>query len=279
MPGEHEVEDHEVGPHALAQLHAGGAVVGDLDVEALGPQAGGHGRRDHGLVLDHADERCRHGAECARAMWEPCAGLVQVWCRILSDAVAADPARDPARRAGGPLRAGRPHARPGRRRRPPVAEHAQRPPQPARASCPSRAEVLVQPPRRGARHPPARRPPRRDRASTCCPRTSRVLCQPPDEGVLRDRGFTDVRPVGDDAGARRRRRRAHGRPPRHRRDRRGARARVAASCLARPASRRSTWPATRSGATRWPPRSPPTSRTWWSSTPAAPASRAATRSR
>ena len=59
-PGEHEIEDHEVGPQAVAQLNAGDAVVGHLDVEAFGPQPGGHGRRDHGLVLDHADERYRH---------------------------------------------------------------------------------------------------------------------------------------------------------------------------------------------------------------------------
>ena len=81
-PRQHHVEHDQVGPHPVAQRDAGGPVVGDLDLEALGPQAGGNGRRDHGLVLDHADERSGHAAECARAVWDPCAGLVQVWCRI-----------------------------------------------------------------------------------------------------------------------------------------------------------------------------------------------------
>ena len=84
------------------------------------------------------------------------------------------------------------------------------------------------------------------------PKDVPLFCQPPDEGVLRDRGFTDVRPVEDDAelggvtiartGGR------HGT---------GEIAEMLAPVLglraarAR-ASRRSTSPATRSGATRWP---------------------------
>ena len=59
----------------------GGPVVGDLDVEALGPQAGGDRRGDHGLVLDHADERCCPSRRVCQgrvgAAHGSCAGLVQ----------------------------------------------------------------------------------------------------------------------------------------------------------------------------------------------------------
>ena len=110
------------------------------------------------------------------------------------------------------------------------------------------------------------------------PKDAPVLCQPPDEGVLRDRGFTDVRPVGDEAeldGIRSPARTAATAPGRSRRCSRRSRA----SCSPPPASPASTSPATPSGATRSPPRSTPTAPTSWSSTPAARASPRATRSR
>ena len=79
--------------------------------------------------------------------------------------------------------------------RPPVAEHAQRPPQPARR--PARAgrgdrgagEALL------VTHLHADH--LDDTAVALLAGDRPVLCQPPDAATLRERGFTDVRPVED----------------------------------------------------------------------------------
>ena len=116
-------------------------------------------------------------------MWEPRTGLVQVWCRILSDAVAADPARDPAGRSWRgvacwwtPCSTPPGPARPCRTR----------PTTAATRSCelPEPAEVLVHRLDGDARHAPARRPPRRDRRrpaaqgrpASCASRPTRACC-------------------------------------------------------------------------------------------------------
>ena len=78
---QHQVEHHQVRPHALAQRHAGGPIGGDLDLEPLGPQPRRHRSRDDVLVLDHADHLSPHAAECARTMWTRRAETVQVPCR------------------------------------------------------------------------------------------------------------------------------------------------------------------------------------------------------
>ena len=212
-------------------------------------------------------------AECATAIWEPCAALVQVWCRIIVMQLTADPARDPAGGVGGALRCWwTPCSIP--RARAPVPNTAERSPQPALRPARARRQVVVAAPRRGARHPPARRPPRRDRASSCCPTTSPVLCQPPD----------------DERAARPRlHRRAPGRRRRELRRRRRRPHRAASTAPARSARRWRPCPASCSRAPGEPtlyiagdtilcdevrrrarPRTRPT---WWSSTPAAPASR------
>ena len=78
---EHQIEDHEVGPHALAQRDAGVPVVRDLDDEPLGAQPGGDGGGDHDLVLDHADQRPVHATECVTAICERAADPVVILCK------------------------------------------------------------------------------------------------------------------------------------------------------------------------------------------------------
>ena len=105
-----------------------------------------------------------------------------------------------------------------------------------------------------------------------------VLCQPEDAETLRERGFTDARPVEDALEVDGMQRRPHRRAARHRRDRGDARAGLRLRPARRRESRPSTSPATRSGATRSAPRSTSTRPTSWSSTRAARASPRATRS-
>ena len=134
------------------------------------------------------------GRMCGR-----CAGLVQVWCRILSDAAAADPARDAARRTGGDADARRPacsirrgarEAIPGTpndRRNPLVElpEPAEVAASPARRACSSRTCIsdhlddtavdAARPRRVPAALPAARRAARCASAAspTCAPSTTR----------------------------------------------------------------------------------------------------------
>ena len=83
QPGQHQVEHHQVRAHAVAQRDAGVAVVRHLDREALGAQPRGDRGGDHLLVLDHADQRPGHAAQCVtarvrsgrRMLWRSCASL------------------------------------------------------------------------------------------------------------------------------------------------------------------------------------------------------------
>ena len=126
------------------------------------------------------------------------AGRVRVLCRYrAADAAAPDPPRDAASSSyAGRAAAARPDARSGRRarRRSPNTPNDRRNPL---VELPEPAEAIV------ARAPtPCSSP-------TCTPTTSTrprcallagdrpVLCQPPDAEPLRERGFTDVRPVED----------------------------------------------------------------------------------
>ena len=98
---QHQVEDDEIRPRAVAQRDAVAPVVRDLHGEALGPQPRGDRGGDHILVLDHADQRSTHESECARAVWRGRAVPVQVPCRRVSRQML-----DPRTIGNGPFGAG-----------------------------------------------------------------------------------------------------------------------------------------------------------------------------
>ena len=170
-----------------------------------------------------------------------CGGRARVPCRfgaeLFSDAAAADPARDAARRA---RRAAacwsiRCSIRPARGPPVPDTPNDRRNPlvRAARAGRGARARGSTPCSSPTCTPTTSTRPP-----STCCPRTSRCSASRPTRASCATaasptcgRSRTTLE-LGGHRG------RPHRRPPRHRRDRRAARARVAASCCARPASRR-----------------------------------------
>ena len=57
---EHEVEHHEIGPEALAELHARRAVGCDGHLESLTPEPSGHGIGDRGFVFHDQDRARQH---------------------------------------------------------------------------------------------------------------------------------------------------------------------------------------------------------------------------
>ena len=70
-PGQHDVEDQQIGLPGLGRVDGGRAVARRLHEEALGAQAGGDGVDDRRVVLD--DEHPALGAGSRRApLWVVC---------------------------------------------------------------------------------------------------------------------------------------------------------------------------------------------------------------
>ena len=74
---QHQVEDDEVGPQRVAQLDAGRAVAGDLDVEALAAQPRRDGVGDRRLVLDDDDRVLLHWRNAKRRVCSRRAACVE----------------------------------------------------------------------------------------------------------------------------------------------------------------------------------------------------------
>jgi hypothetical protein len=211
--GQHQVEHHEVGAHAIAQCDPVGTVVRDLDREALGTQPRGDRRGDHLLILDHADELTRHAAECVTEKWERCTIVVQIPCKSGVPPAGAGYVRCGEllgwlsvhltlirnatlvlRMAGlrcWSIRSSTPPARapPSRTRRTRARTRW--------SSFPSRPEALV------ARLDAVlvthlHQDHFDDTARRLLPREKPLLCQPEDEQRLQADGFADVRPVQDE---------------------------------------------------------------------------------
>lgn len=74
--GKHDVEHHQIRLPGLGRVHGRRAVERGLHQEALGPQPGGNGIDDRGVVLDH-----QHAALCARGGRDTCVGGVCLFHR------------------------------------------------------------------------------------------------------------------------------------------------------------------------------------------------------
>ena len=238
-PGQHQVEHHEVGPHAVAQRDAGVAVVRHLDRRSPRPAAA---RRRRAAITSSSSITQISGPltppSVSAAVWERVRRILWRFCaESRAMQLTLIRSRDAAVELGGPRAAGRPAARP---RRAPATPCRTRPTRAATRSCelPEPAEARRAPASTRSSSPTCTRDHfDDDRARAAAARRCRSSASRHDAERLHADGFTDVRPVYGDAEARRPADRAHRRPPRHGRDRRGDGAASRASCCTRPASR------------------------------------------
>ena len=79
--GKHEVEHDEVRAVGAAEVDRLETVACDLDVEALGAEAGGYRRGDRCLVLHHGDTAARHVPHRRPVSWRAGAEHVEIPCR------------------------------------------------------------------------------------------------------------------------------------------------------------------------------------------------------